>query len=186
MAAGGAIMKGMGNKPAIRLGAGLALAALLASGAPVMATQPLQQLLAMMPSSDPTRAFQAALAGCLLGGGDGPATADLFARRGMQVYPAPEMGIYEIVSHDEAIFVLLALDGGFCDVSSAMLGTDDAEHLASASLFEATRTDPRRSRSTDGCRQLSAPGLPPLVIRSDGQDPVCISSAGAAVRFHFH
>lgn len=162
------------------------LAATVWPAGTALAQPPLYQLLDMMPAPEPDRQFQAGLAGCLLGGGDGPATAELFAGRGMAVYPAPEMGIYEIAAEDGALYVLLAIDGGFCDVSSHLLSTEDASALAEATLFAATGLDPHRGQDISGCLQLTTPGMPPLSVQSDGQDPVCLSATGASVRFHFH
>jgi hypothetical protein len=164
----------------------LALMIALPVAAPVMALDLFmaESSLRTLNDSDPSRAYGAALAACLVGQGDPSRTAALFTDAGWTLTEETEMGLNQIASSHAALYVLAAVDGNFCAVYAEDSGTDVAAAqmmLLVASTGLGTSVAP----GTSDCTSVQLTPAIAIEVTSSGNDPVCEDAATSSVRFTF-
>jgi hypothetical protein len=164
----------------------LALMIALPVAAPLMALDLFmaESSLRTLNDSDPSRAYGAALAACLVGQGDAARTAALFTDAGWTLTEETEMGLNQIASTHAALYVLAAVDGNFCAVYAEDTGTD----IAAAQMMVLVTSTGLGTSVAPGASDCTSVQLTPAIgieVTSSGNDPVCEDAATSSVRFTF-
>lgn len=164
----------------------LALLSTLPVAAPAMALDLFmaESSLRTLNDSDPTRAYGAALAACLVGQGDAARTAALFTDAGWALTAETEMGLNQFTSSHAALYVLAAIDGSFCAVYAEDTGTD----IAAAQMMQLVASTGLGTSVMPGTSDCVSVQLTPAIgieVTSSGNDPVCDDAATSSVRFTF-
>ncbi|HSF64755.1 MAG TPA: hypothetical protein VLA78_10225, partial [Paracoccaceae bacterium] len=104
------------------------VAAAMASATPAVALDLFmaESSLRKLGDSDPSRAHGAAIAACLVGQGDAARTAALFTDAGWTLTADADMGLNQLASPHDALYVQAAADGSFCAVYAEDTGTEIA------------------------------------------------------------
>jgi hypothetical protein len=163
----------------------LALAACLFA-APAVAQDwfMVEVMTADLGDESPDKVYSAAIAACAFGQGDAAKTAALFTDKGWALTEQPDMGVNEIASPHDSVYVLAASDGSFCAAYSEAIGTEVAAAqlmLIVASMGLGTSVGP----GTSDCTSLQITPLIGAEVTSSGNDPVCEDAATSSVRFTF-
>ena len=164
----------------------LALLAALPVAAPAMALDLFmaESSLGALTDSDPTRAYGAALAACLVGQGDAGRTASLFTDAGWTLTTDTDMGMNQIASTHSALYVLAAIDGSFCAVYAEDTGTEIAA-TQMMQLVASTGLGTSVAPGTSDCTSVQLTPAIGIEVTSSGNDPVCDDDATSSVRFTF-
>lgn len=164
----------------------LALVVTLPVAAPAMALDLFmaEATLGALSDSDPSRAYGAALAACLVGQGDAARTAALFTDAGWTLTADDEMGLNQIASTHDALYVLAASDGNFCAVYAEDTGTDVAAAQMML-LVAGTGLGTSVAPGTSDCTSVQLTPAIGIEVTSSGNDPVCDDEATSSVRFTF-
>jgi hypothetical protein len=162
------------------------VAAAMASATPAMALDLFmaESSLRGLGDADPARAHGAALAACLVGQGDAARTAALFTDAGWTLTADADMGLNQITSSHDALYVLAATDGSFCAVYAEDTGTD----VAAAQMMLLVASTGLGTSVGPGASDCISVQLTPAIgieVTSSGNDPVCEDAATSQVRFTF-
>jgi hypothetical protein len=117
-------------------------------------------------------------------GEDATVTHDLmFETFGWEGDTDPEMGLgFLYPQQDSQVFITLALDGSFCQVESATIGSATAsEHLRL--VLDQFGQEVEYDKDEMGCTRLNLGDGYAVTITSGGNDPTCGSDENSALRF---
>jgi hypothetical protein len=164
----------------------LALVVTLPVATPVIALDLFmaESALRTLDDTDPSRAYGAALAACLVGQGDAAKTAALFTEAGWTLTADADMGLNQIASTHDALYVLAATDGSFCAVYAEDTGTD----IAAAQMMQLVAGTGLGTSVAPGTSDCTSVQLTPAIgieVTSSGNDPVCEDAGTSSVRFTF-
>jgi hypothetical protein len=133
---------------------------------------------------DAGKVYASAIAACLAGQGDAEKTAALFTGKDWTLTEEAEMGLNELASPHDAVYVLAATDGSFCAAYAEDRGTD----VATANLMVLIGAGGLGSEdvsTADGCFAFQLTPTIVAEVTSSGNDPVCQDDATSSVRFTF-
>lgn len=150
-----------------------ALLMALCLAGPVQAEEPpaIADLLA-----NPETELQGALAACMQAMGDPEAGQALLTTAGFEASPGDE-GTTELTKGD--IYVMMWDEPGFCMVEDLTTSTEEMENTFFANIYRALESETDDS----GCTVYLLGDSVRATLSGPGQDPVCTSDTGAAMRF---
>lgn len=137
-------------------------------------------------AADTAARFDQGIDGCYSTIGDGGRqTAEYLADAGWNGDADDEMGLgwlYPEGSEDP--FITVAVDGSFCQIESARLGSEAAAGLLRTYL-EAAGQDFDPDKDEMGCTRFDLGDGYAVTITSGGDDPTCASDKNSALRFTY-
>ncbi len=148
---------------------------------------PLLLLALLAPATahaDTLSLFDEGLDGCFATVGQGGRqTAEYLADAGWNGDADDEMGLgwlYPATTEDP--FITVAIDGSFCQIESASIGTETAATRLRAYLDQAGQGfDP--DKDENGCTRFDLGKGYAVTLTSGGDDPTCASDDNSALRF---
>ena len=97
----------------------------------------------------------------------------------------PEMGLgFLYPPADSQVFITVALDGSFCQVESATIGSESAANRLRGEL-DRFGDAPEYGKDDMGCTRLDLGDGYAVTITSGGNDPTCASDENSALRFTY-
>jgi hypothetical protein len=144
----------------------------------VLLALPARAEMAFLPEdllSSPETALAGAMLACDLGVRDPDAADKVLTDAGWE--KAEQEGSWEYAR--ENLFVMMWTVPGFCMVEDAKAGTTTFNDT----LLGLSNTPPAIGTDADGCATYTLDGGVIATLTGPGQDPVCLSDTGAALRF---